>query len=326
MKRVEVYRYGPPEVLQYREADAPQPTARQIAIRVEAASVNFADIQSRRGIHHTLPKPPYVPGIDCVGVVEACGHEVTKFQPGQRVMAFCSSGTYTQIAIADEQLAFAIPDQLDTATAASGVTLFTAYGLLKWAARMAEGEQLVIHAAAGGVGTAAIQLARLFGAGTIIGVVGNEKKIDTVLAAGADHVFVRGNGDFRDAVKLWTAGKGADIVLDSVAGAMAEQSLDILARFGRLIHFGQASGLPAHTTFNRLQVPNHSIIGFSLSAIRKYRPDMLEPAAQELIPLMASGKLKVFVDEWFPLSRAADAHRRMEEGSTKGKLLLNMTH
>ncbi len=93
MKRVEVYRYGPPEVLQYREADAPQPTARQIAIRVEAASVNFADIQSRRGIHHTLPKPPYVPGIDCVGVVEACGHEVTKFQPGQRVMAFCSSGT-----------------------------------------------------------------------------------------------------------------------------------------------------------------------------------------------------------------------------------------
>ena len=190
MKAIIISEFGGPEVLKMQEVDTPVISENQVLIRVIATSVNFADIQTRRGLYHAGGKPPLVPGLDVAGVIENVGANISKFAVGQRVIAFPKNGSYAEFVVADEGLTYVLPDTVDYITAAaSPVVAVTAYKLLADVGRLQLGESVLIHAASGGVGTTAIQLAKILGAGLVIGIVGSAGKKSAALEAGADQVI-----------------------------------------------------------------------------------------------------------------------------------------
>jgi len=192
------------------------------------------------------------------------------------VNAFPAGGTYAEYVVANEDLTFALPDSIDFDTAAaSPVVSFTSYKLLADVARLVPGESVLIHAAAGEIGTTAIQLAKLLGAGKVIGAVGSASKAAVALEAGADHVICNDNEDFAARTLELTDGAGADIILDSISGAVSERSLACLAWYGRLVHFGNASGEVGSIRTIDLYASCRSVLGFSFGTTRSKRPHLL---------------------------------------------------
>lgn len=323
MRAVYVSQLGGPEVLDYREADMPAIGAKDVLIKVAAASVNFADIKARLGNYHGAGSPPFIPGLDCSGTVEAVGAEVTGLEIGQRVIAFPKTGAYAEYVASDEMLTFAIPDSLDFETAAaSPIVSFTSYNLLTKVAQMQPEETVLIHAASGGIGTTAVQLAKLLGAKTVIGTVGTAAKESAALEAGADYVLNYRNEDLAEQVKELTGGKGVDVILDSLAGEIAEKSMQCLAPFGRLAHFGNAAGRAGTFRTNELHASCRSVLGYSFGTYRKYKPETVQYTAEKVIPYLADGRLKVMVGKRFPLLEAASAHRWIEDRKSTGKIIL----
>lgn len=326
MKAIVVKELGAPEVLQLQEVDKPEIASHQVLIQVQAISVNFADIKARQGQYHgTEAGAAFIPGLDCAGEIIEVGSGVTKFRPGQRVMAFPKDGSYAEYVAADEALTYAVPDELDIETAAASLTVgITAYNVIRKIARLAPGETILIHAAAGGIGSTAIQLARLFGAGTIIGTVGSNEKIETAKGFGADHVINYVSGDFVEEVKQLTGGKGADVILDTVAGENFEKSMECLAPFGRIVSFGHGNtgSVPGTLTTADLHSSCRSVLGYSTGTYRKQRPEFLEEAAAKITELMLEKKLEIAISKRFPLAEAAQAHAHIESRKSIGKILL----
>lgn len=324
MKAVVVTAFGGPEHMQVAELDMPEIQPKQVLIRVESTSVNFADIKSRYG-KKGAGKLPFVPGLDAAGVVERVGSEVRRFQPGQRVVAFPTGGSYAEYAVASEDLTFALPDSIDFDTAAaSPVVSFTSYKLLADVSRLAPGETVLIHAAAGGIGTTAIQLAKLLGAGKVIGTVGNESKAAIALEAGADHVICRDTDDFAAKVNELTEGAGADVILDSISGAVSEKSMDCLAWYGRLVHFGNAGGEVGTFKTIDLHASCRSVLGFSFGTTRSKRPQLLQDTAEKVFAYLADGRLSIKIGRRFALEDAASAHAWVESRQSTGKVLLDV--
>lgn len=259
MKAIVVTAFGGPETMKYTEVDMPTFNEKQVLIRVIATSVNFADIKSRYGKKGNR-KLPFIPGIDAAGIVEQVGSSVKNIRVGQRVIAFPLNGSYAEYVVANENLTFVLPDEVDFTTAAAcPVVSFTSYNLLANIARLQQGETVLIHAAAGGIGTTSIQLAKILGAGKIIGTVGNKAKKKVALEAGADHVICYQDEDFSKKANELTGGKGADVILDSISGAVSEKAwsvwltmvaLSILVmQAGKLAHFGQRIYMQAVVLF-----------------------------------------------------------------------------
>ncbi|MBU8712946.1 NADPH:quinone oxidoreductase family protein [Brevibacillus parabrevis] len=324
MKAILVTQLGGPETMQYTDVDIPKISAAQVLIRVEMASVNFADIKSRYG-KKGAAKLPFIPGLDATGVIEEVGSEVKNLRVGQRVIAFPANGSYAEYVVADEALTFAIPDSISTETAAAcPVVSFTSYQLLAKVARLAEGETVLIHAAAGGIGTTAIQLAKLLGAGRVIGSVGSAAKAAVALAAGADHVICHDTEDFVEKVRELTDGAGADVILDSISGRVSERSIECLAWYGRLVHFGNASGEIGQIRTLDLHASCRSVLGFSFGTTRKLRPHLLQDTAGQVIDFLAKGQLDVKIGKVFSLEEAANAHAWVESRQSTGKVLLQV--
>ncbi len=190
MKGIVVTKFGASDGLMYKELPTPTISDQEVLIRVDATSVNFADIKARRGEHHGGQTPPYIPGIDLMGIIEKLGSNVKSFQIGQRVIAFPTGGSYAQYAIANEVLTFPISDHLDSIQAAASPTVsFTTYNLLVEIANIQMGETVLIHSAAGGIGTTASQMAKILGAKKVIGTVSSDEKIPISKAMGADEVI-----------------------------------------------------------------------------------------------------------------------------------------
>ncbi|GEB30808.1 quinone oxidoreductase family protein [Brevibacillus parabrevis] len=324
MKAILVTQLGGPETMQYTDVDIPKISAAQVLIRVEMASVNFADIKSRYG-KKGAAKLPFIPGLDATGVIEEVGSEVKNLRVGQRVIAFPANGSYAEYVVADEALTFAIPDSISTETAAAcPVVSFTSYQLLAKVARLAEGETVLIHAAAGGIGTTAIQLAKLLGAGRVIGSVGSAAKAEVALAAGADHAICHDTEDFVEKVRELTDGAGADVILDSISGRVSERSIECLAWYGRLVHFGNASGEIGQIRTLDLHASCRSVLGFSFGTTRKLRPHLLQDTAGQVIDFLAKGQLDVKIGKVFSLEEAANAHAWVESRQSTGKVLLQV--
>ncbi|WP_242772189.1 quinone oxidoreductase family protein [Brevibacillus parabrevis] len=324
MKAILVTQLGGPETMQYTDVDIPKISAAQVLIRVEMTSVNFADIKSRYG-KKGAAKLPFIPGLDATGVIEEVGSEVKNLRVGQRVIAFPANGSYAEYVVADEALTFAIPDSISTETAAAcPVVSFTSYQLLAKVARLAEGETVLIHAAAGGIGTTAIQLAKLLGAGRVIGSVGSAAKAAVALAAGADHVICHDTEDFVEKVRELTDGAGADVILDSISGRVSERSIECLAWYGRLVHFGNASGEIGQIRTLDLHASCRSVLGFSFGTTRKLRPHLLQDTAGQVIDFLAKGQLDVKIGKVFSLEEAANAHAWVESRQSTGKVLLQV--
>jgi NADPH:quinone reductase len=324
LKAIIVPEFGGPEVMQYIDTEIPRVSPSQVLIRVEKTSVNFADVKARYG-KKGKGNFPFIPGLDATGVIVEVGSEVSHLRPRNRVIAFPANGSYAEYIVAEGVLTYEIPNSIDFTTAAACPTVsFLSYKLIADIARMEQGEAILIHSAAGGVGTTAIQFAKLLGAGTIIGTVGDENKASVALKAGADHVICNKNNDFSRYVNELTDGKGVDIVLDSVAGEVTGQSLTCLAPYGRLVQFGNSSGSAGNFKTSDLHASCRSVLGFSLGTTRKKRPETLQSTAKEVLKYISEGQLKMEIGHHFPLKEAIDAHKLIESRLSVGKIILDV--
>ena len=323
MKAIVIEKFGGPEVLTLKDIDIPSIEAGQVLIRTAAAGLNFADIKTRKGEMHGASTPPVIPGLDVAGTIEAVGSGVTALKKGDRVIAFPQNGSYAEYTVADESLTFPIPDNLDFDTAAaSPLVTFTTYNLLKPVARMVEGETVLIHAAAGGIGTTAIQMAKAFGAKKVIGTVGSDEKIPVAQKLGADAVINYREGGFAEAIKEATGGKGADIILDSVGGDVFSESLECLAMYGRLVNFNSSSGTTGTVDTKQLHSSCRAVLGFSIATTIKQRPEILKETAKEVLPMIGEGKIKLVISAAYPLGDARKAHELIESRKSIGKIIL----
>ena len=323
MKAVIVTELGPPEGLQMQDAPMPEPGPGQVRIRVAATTVNFADIQARRGSYHGSRPAPFLPGLEAAGTVDALGLGVRGLEVGQRVAASADGGSYAEYMLASTIGTFAIPDSLDWDYASCFPSVgTTSLNLLMQAGRMAPGDTVLIHAAAGGIGSTAVQLARTLGAGMIIGTVGSPDKAKLILSLGADAAINYRVEDVPERVREITNGAGADVVLDGVGADTFEGSIAALAPYGRLVAFGQSSGPPPGVFFGQLYGDNKSVIGYSTGGHRRTRPEALRQPGNAALKLLIQGRWKPVIGARFPLAQAAMAHRMIEDRESTGKVLL----
>jgi NADPH2:quinone reductase len=318
--------FGGPKVLKRITIEKPTPKEHQVLIKVQGVSVNFADIQTRKGSFHGSGAVfPIVPGLDAMGVVEAVGCLVKGIKVGERVIAFPHTGTYAEYVVADGNLAFPIPDEISfEQAAASPLVSFASHMLLSKVARLQAGETILIHAAAGGIGTTAIQIAKSMGARLIIGSVGNNGKVETAREAGANEVIVDKEEDFVEKVNKLTEGKGADVILDSLGGTYTNRGMGCLAPYGRMVVFGNATGSYSQIGTNLLHSSCRSVLGYSSVTTRKTRPEWFADTAEAVINLMVSGNIDMKVSRILSIDESAKAHELMESGTVAGKIILRV--
>lgn len=314
MRAAVVSRFGGPEVIEVTEAPDPQPAEGFDLVDVTAAGVNYADTHAVEDSYLSSQPLPFIPGSEVVG----------RTADGRRIAALVGTGGYAERALAHPAASFALPDQVSDGQAlALMVQGLTAWHLLRTSTHLSAGETVVVHAAAGGVGTLAIQLAKLWGAGRVIGVASTPDKRALAERLGADVTVDAGAADLRAALIEVNGGHRVDIVLEMVGGPTFDVSLAALAPFGRLATFGMASRTPPSAVDPRLLMAHSTaVVGFWLSHCLG-RPGMLHEPMAELVDLTASGALQPQVGETFPLSGARAAHEALRARATIGKLVLD---
>lgn len=321
MKAIRIHETGDPEVMNLEEIETPTPKAGEVLIKVAAAGVNYADFAQRAGAYLTPTRTPMTPGMEIAGTVVALGEGVSSVAEGARVAAFCDGG-YAEYTIAQASMVIPIPPALDfTHAAAFPLQGITAYQLLQEAAHIQSGESVLVHAAAGGVGTLAVQLAKLMGAGIVIGTASNAEKLDLIRRLGADAAINYTEHDWVEQVKNVTGGKGADIILEMVGGTISDQSLLCLAPFGRMVVYGAASGQISQFSAIQLMYKNQAIIGYWLAG-QISRSDRITMAIVTLMQYLLSGQLEIIVGQTFPLEQAVEAHKAIAARRTTGKVVL----
>ena len=326
MRAVVFSHYGDPDVLEVRDLPEPRPAAGQVGIRVAYASVNYADIMARRGQYH-VEQFPAVPGMEVSGSIHALGEGVTGLRVGQPVAALTLVGGYAEFALASAALTIPLDGfekAVDlTQAAAFPVVGVTAYNLLADVARIRAGETVLIHAAAGGIGSVAVHIARQLGAGQIIGTDGSSEKVAYARSLGYDRVVLR--ADFAREVQEITEGRGVDIILDAAGEPTRSQNLQLLAPLGRLVLFGNASAQPDLPLMpTDLLANNRAVLGYSFSGLTSLAPHVIAATVRQALTLLANDQVRVIALHKLPLERAAEAHRLIEAGNTTGKLLLQV--
>src|SRR5690348_12942591 len=265
MKAIRIHETGGPEVMHLEDVEIPTPEQGQVLIKVAAAGINYADLAQRRGAYLTRTRTPMTLGFEVAGTIEALGSETSAPPVGTRVIAFVEGG-YAEYAIAAASTIVPIPENLDfTHAAAFAVQGLTAYQTLRESGRLQPGESVLVQAAAGGVGTLAVQLARLMGAGKIIGTASNEHKLALIRRLGADVAINYTQDDWVEQVQRATDGRGVDVILEVVGGTIAEQSLQCLAPFGRMVIIGAAGGQRPQFSGVQLMYKNLSVVGYWLT-------------------------------------------------------------
>jgi NADPH2:quinone reductase len=324
MKAILLHQPGSFEQLRYEEVDAPVPDENQVLIRVESASVNFADVMTRRGTYPAMPPLPAIPGIDCSGIVESVGAKVTQLRPGQAVAAI-GRGCYADYMVASPLAVFPFSRDIDMDEAAAiPVNYLTAYHMLHTLARTGKGETVLAYAAAGGVGTAVIQLAGLAGI-KVIGLTSTDAKAGFARSQGYDHIINYKAADVVKRVREITEGKGVQVILNSVAGDTFRRDFKVLAPLGQIIWFGMAAGAPQENLAEQLGagfVKSAGIRTFMLPSIFELDPALMARSAEALFRYLADKKIKPHIYERLPLSEAARAHQLLESGKVQGKLIL----
>jgi NADPH:quinone reductase len=322
MKAVQLKEYGGPEVLEMVEIEKPVPSGREVLIEIKAIGINYADTARREGQYVVKTPLPFIPGAEIAGIVASVGDKVTSVKPGMRVVTLIESGGYSEFALADERSLIPIPEQLDYQNAvALPLQGLSAYHVLRTMGRLEKGESVLVHAAAGGVGTLAVQLAKLFGAGKVIATASSSEKLELARQMGADVLINYSESNWVEQVLEATGGKGVDVALEMVGGDVFQKTLKCLATFGRLVVFGAASGEQSKMYPSSLMARNQSVIGFFLPQIMR-KPELLQPSLVELLSYLGEGKLKLTIGGVFPLEEAANVHRLLQSRKTTGKLIL----
>lgn len=315
MRAVQITEFGGPEVLRVID-DAPEPKAEPGAtvLTVDHAGVNYADIHQVEDSYLAPSSLPLVPGSEAVG----------RTPDGRRVVALLASGGYAQRVLARDELSFEVPDDVDDGQALALVLQgTTAWHLLRTSARLEPGDSVVVHAAAGGVGSLAVQLAKLWGAGRVIAVASSDEKRALARELGADVAIDAAAPDLKAALEEANGGK-VDVVLEMVGGRTTDQSLAALAPFGRLVYFGTASGqAPSPVDPQALLARSRAVIGFWLVHALRDPQRYLDGPMRELLAVTAAGQLRPVVGATYGLSEVAQAHRDLRERRSVGKLLLD---
>jgi len=313
MQAWQVHENGEPsEVMRLEEVERPTPGDGQVLLKVRAANINFPDVLMCRGHYQVRPPLPFTPG------VEICGET----EDGRRVIAnpALPHGGFAEYAVADAATLLPAPDSLDDAeTAALHIGYQTGWFGLHRRAHLEAGETLLVHAAAGGVGSAAVQLGKAAGA-TVIGVVGGADKVAAARESGCDVVIDRKSEDVIAAVKEATGGRGADVVYDPVGGEAYAQSTKVVAFEGRIVVVGFASGTIPSPGLNHALVKNYSILGLHWGLYNTKNPKLVQHCHEQLTELAARGAIKPLISERVPLAEAADAVQRLGDGVTTGRI------
>ena len=317
---------GPASALRLADIPEPEPShmltpGSGVIVDVHAAGVSFPELLQTRGEYQVKPELPFVPGSEVGGVVRSAPEDAG-VKPGDRVAAFCMLGGFAQIAVAPTYFTFKLPDSWDFAQGAALVLNYhTAYFALKIRGRLAEGETVLVHGAAGGVGTSALQVAKGLGARTI-GVVSSDEKERVARAAGADEVL-RSDGPWKDRAKEISGG-GVDVVLDPVGGDRFTDSLRALAEGGRVVVVGFTAGAIPEVRVNRLLLNNVDVVGAGWGAYVMPRPDRTTEISAALQRLIDSGHVEPVVGPRYSLERAPDALVALDQRGATGKVVLEI--
>jgi NADPH:quinone reductase len=319
MRRVRYYEYGDPDVLRLEEAPVPEPGPGQVRLRSEVIGANFVDTRFRQGASGIFRRPlPGIPTGDVVGTVVATGDGVDAGIVGRRVASLVEDAFADEV-LADANWLAPVPDGVDDGMASMlPMGGPVARGVLR-IGRLAPGETVLVHAAAGGIGHLAVQLAKLLGASTVVATAGSAAKLDLVRGLGADVAVDYTDPDWPERVRA-AAPRGVDLVLDSVAGPMLERSVELLAPLGRLVVYGAAGGEPGPVPATLYAL--RSIVGFSVLAWRDARPEEARADVTDVAEHAAAGRLRTVVHTRLPLTDAAEAHRILEGRQQLGRVLL----
>ena len=323
MKAVRAHQWCTPRELVIDDIDKPEPAEGQLLVHVSAAGLNFPDLLIITGKYQLKPALPFSPGFEIAGTVEKLGPGVTRFSEGQRVIAQVPVGGFAQYALAEESYTHAKPGLMsDEEGAAFPLVYQTAYFGLAYRGALQKGETVLIHSAAGGVGLAALQIARALGAGKIIGTVGSNDKLALIRDNGADVALNYETEDFVDVVKRETNGRGADVIYDPVGGEIGEHSTKCIAFEGRLVLVGFTSGKFSSFISNHVLVKNYSVIGLHWGSYRYNNPAKIEKGWNELLELHAGGGLNPIIGGRFHMEQIADAMEFLASRKAVGKIVL----
>jgi NADPH:quinone reductase-like Zn-dependent oxidoreductase len=337
MRAIWTTRKGSPETLEVRQTPDPEPGPTEVRVRVHAAGLNFADVMARQGLYPDAPPLPTIMGYECAGVIDRVGARVTQRREGERVLALPHFGGQADVVCVGEDYALAIPDSLSFEHAAAlPVVYLTAYHMLFNVARIRSGDHVLVHMAAGGVGTAALQLCR-----TVPGVVtygtASAHKHPYLRDQGCDHPIDYRSLDYADEIRKLTGGRGVHLILDALGGKDWKKGYGLLAPAGLLIGYGFANMNSAgklklvHMLSEGVRIPfytplqlmgdNRSIAGVNMGHLWE-ETALLRGALERVLELLAQGKVAPHVDAAFPFERAAEAHRMLEGGKNLGKIVL----
>ena len=326
MTAVAISKPGGPEVLIPEKRPVPQPGADEILIMVQAAGVNRPDVAQRAGSYPPPPGASDLPGLEVAGVVAAVGSNAKRHKVGDKVMSLVAGGGYAQYCIAQDAQAMAVPPALTMQEAgALPETLMTVWHNVFERGALKPGETLLVHGGSSGIGTMAIMLAKALGSKVIV-TVGSKDKADACLKLGADHAINYKAEDFVEAVKKFTVGNGANVILDMVGGDYIDRNYEAAAIDGRIVQIAFLSNAPKATAnFIKLMVKRLIHTGSTLRPRSNAdKAAMVAAIEAKVMPLLRDGKIKPVMDSTFPLEKAADAHRRMETSEHIGKIVLSL--
>jgi NADPH2:quinone reductase len=322
MKAMVCEAFGGPEVLALRDVpNPPPPAADEVTVRIGARGAQYVDVLMLAGKYQFKPEPPFIPGGEAAGVITAVGTGVTEFQVGDRVMSRQRLGAFAELGNAKAELCDQIPEGMSLAQAGVFRGAYgTAYHALLQRGRIATGEWVLVHGAAGGIGIAAIQVAKLFGA-RVIATASTEAKRAACLEEGADHA-IDYRGGFVDKVKELTSGKGVDIVYDPIGDKVADESLRCLAWGGRLLILGFLGGGPTNIKSNYLLIKGIDAIGVRIGGLNEANPALAIANFKALTEFARQGKLKPRIWREYRLEQAAEALQAVIDRSVIGKVVI----
>ncbi|TFG79192.1 MAG: alcohol dehydrogenase [Flavobacteriales bacterium] len=337
MKAAYLIKYGRAEsAFEIRDVPMPEPTAKEVLIKVEAFGLNFADVMARLGLYKGAPPLPALLGYDVVGRIEKCGTSVNGLKAGDRVTALTRFGGYAEYAVTEATAVQIIPDEISAGVAVSLATQYcTAYYLSHQMANLQENDRVLIHAAAGGVGTALTQMAlhkKCHGFGTC----GSQEKIQYLLKNGVHHPINYRKLDFEQAIRSLVGSSGLDVVFDPVGGKSAKKGYRLLGAGGRLLCFGVSSMNQTTTVFGKLKVlaqfgiyhplqflsQSKGIIGVNMLTLAAQHPEKISNAMKAVVQMTLEGVLKPHVGGEFPIAQLAEAHAFLESRQSMGKIVV----
>jgi NADPH2:quinone reductase len=320
MKAIQIKEFGDPEVMQLVDLPLPEPGEGQVRIKVEAIGVNFADTAVRKGVRPV--SLPFVPGSEAAGVIDKVGPGVEDFKDGDRVAYTMQMGAYAEFAVVSPEKLIQVPEGIDLFDAAGMMSHgLTGHYLTETTYPVRAGDVVLIHAAAGGVGTMLVQMAKRRG-GTVIGTTSTPAKAEVVKGLGADHVILYTEIDFAEEVKQITADQGVHVVYDSVGKSTFEKSLTLLRQFGTMVLFGQSSGPVDPIAPNILNQNGSLYLTYPSLYHNAGTKELFQARTKDLVEWVKAGEIRVQVDRVLQLKAAPAAHRMLAERQNVGKLLL----